>query len=273
MAVALVHLALLAYTLAAAAYLAWLVKPRERLVPAGRWLLGGGLVFHLAAFPAILGTPGAAWTAGHLFSLVAAATVAAYLLLDWRFRVPVAGAFAAPLTVAAMVPAHLVASRARDFTGNAIALPIHVAAAVGGTVAISLAFVLALLWLSAEKRLKRKQAGWLLARLPSLELIERLGWQLSVWGFIFLSAVIATGALVTADAPADAFPFAVKQAFALLAWALLAVLIQARLVAGWRGRRLAVLVVVGFLLLVGSYVGLLTRRQPPPPAAHAEARL
>ncbi len=35
-------------------------------------------------------------------------------------------------------------------------------------------------------------------------------------------------------------------------------MIQARLVAGWRGRRVAMLVVAGFVLLVGAYVGLLS---------------
>jgi ABC-type transport system involved in cytochrome c biogenesis permease subunit len=55
----------------------------------------------------------------------------------------------------------------------------------------------------------------------------------------------------------------------VLAWALLAGLIQARLVAGWRGRRLALLVVAGFLLLVGTYAGLLAAPQHAPAAAAA----
>ena len=46
MATLLVHIALLAYAAAAAAYLAWLVRPREGLVSAGRLLLLSGLVLH-----------------------------------------------------------------------------------------------------------------------------------------------------------------------------------------------------------------------------------
>jgi hypothetical protein len=50
-----------------------------------------------------------------------------------------------------------------------------------------------------------------------------------------------------------------KEIFALLAWLLLAGLVQARLVSGWRGRRAALLVVVGFILLCCSYGGLLAQ--------------
>ena len=52
MATLLVHIALLAYAAAAAAYLTWLVRPRERLVSAGRALLFTGLLLHLTSFAA-----------------------------------------------------------------------------------------------------------------------------------------------------------------------------------------------------------------------------
>src|SRR5205807_5191844 len=102
----------------------------------------------------------------------------------------------------------------------------------------------------------------LFARLPSLELIDRVGWLLVVWGFIALSVAIATGSLVSREATGHLFLLAPKQGFALLAWGLLATLVQARLVAGWRGRRVALLVVAGFLLLAGSYAALVTAAPP-----------
>src|SRR5438128_2219788 len=55
MATLLVHIALLAYAAAAAAYLAWLVRPREGLVSAGRLLLLSGLVLHAASFVIAVG--------------------------------------------------------------------------------------------------------------------------------------------------------------------------------------------------------------------------
>ena len=264
----LVHLSLGAYLAATAAYLTWLVKPLPKLATLGRALLGAGLACHLGAFAQTMVTsPSAApWRGGQLFSMLAAVTVLAYLLLDLKYELPVAGAFVGPLTVAAMVPAHL--TGAGGGAGGAAAqypvlsgwlLPFHVAAATLGSVALLLAFALAVLYLVSERQLKRKQPGRLFSRLPSLELVDRLGWQLTVGGFVLLSLVIVTGSFVTRQTSLGFFKLDGKSGFAMLAWALLAASIQARLVAGWRGRRVAGLVVVGFLLLVCSYAGLLAR--------------
>jgi ABC-type uncharacterized transport system permease subunit len=280
----LVHIALLAYAAAAAIYLTWLVRPRDWLVPAGRVLLFAGLLLHLASFGVAVslshgeglaraGFGSDAWKGGQLFSLLAAATVAGYLVLDFRYGLPVAGAFVAPVTVAVMVPAHLVHSGTRAIAPaltHSTALAVHVGSAAAGTAALALAFALSLLYLVCEKQLKSKHPGKLFARLPSLDLIDRVGWHLSVWGFIFLSIAIATGSLVSQESSGSAFPLAPKQGFAILAWALLAALIQARLVAGWRGRRVALLVVAGFLLLIGTYAGLLTA---PPHASSSAAAI
>ena len=187
--------------------------------------------------------------------------MAGYLVLDFRYELPVAGAFVAPFTVAVMVPAHLVESSERVIApqvAHSLLLFVHVGAAALGTAVLALAFGLAILYLASEKQVKSKRPGRLFARLPSLDLIDHAGYRLAVWGFVFLSLAIATGSLVSREATGATFPFAPKQGFAILAWALFASLIQARLVAGWRGRRVAFLVVAGFVLLIGTYVGLLS---------------
>src|SRR6266478_8222767 len=245
MATILVHIALLAYAAGAAAFLTWLVRPDGRLARAGRLLLLAGVVVHFAAFGVSLGIAGAglglsAWKGGQLFSLLAAVTVAGYLVLDFRYELPVAGALVAPFTVAVMVPAHLVTSSERAIApqvSHSLLLFVHVGAAALGTAVLALAFGLAILYLASENQMKSKRPGKLFARLPSLELIDHAGYRLAVWGFVFLSLAIATGSLVSREATGATFPFAPKQGFAVLAWALFASLIQARLVAGWRGRR------------------------------------
>ena len=266
MATILVHIALVAYTAGAAAFLTWLVRPAPGLARAGRLLLLVGVVVHFAAFGVSLGVAGAglgvkAWKGGELFSLLAAVTVTGYLLLDFRYELPVAGAFVGPFTVAVMVPAHLVHSNARAIApevSHSIALFVHVGASAIGTAVLALSFGLSVLYLASERQMKEKRPGRLFARLPSLDLLDRAGYRLAVWGFVFLSLAIATGSLVSREATGSTFPLAPKQGLAILAWALFASLIQARLVAGWRGRRVAMLVVAGFVLLVGTYVGLLS---------------
>ena len=241
-------------------------------------MLGAGLLLHIASlWVAIAASAEAPWRGGQLFSMLAAATVAVYLALDLRYGLPVAGTFVAPLTVAAMVPAHLgaaggVLAHEQRVALSGWLLPVHVAAAALGTVALLLAFALAVIYLVSERQLKRKQPGRLFSRLPSLELVDRLGWQLSVWGFVLLTMVIITGSFVTHEVGMGFFKLDPKSGFALLAWGLLAASIQARLVAGWRGRRLAVLVVVGFVLLMFSYAGLLTSSPIGLPGKKSAAR-
>src|SRR2546422_1098990 len=162
MATLLVHIALLAYAAAAAAYLVWLVRPRQALVSAGRTLLFAGLLLHLGSFAAAVslshgeglaraGFGSDAWKGGQLFSLLAAATVAGYLALDLRYRLPVAGAFVAPVTLAVMVPAHLVHTGSRAIAPaltHSTALAVHVGAAAAGGAAPAPALPPALLLLA-----------------------------------------------------------------------------------------------------------------------------
>src|SRR2546429_9801368 len=98
MATILVHIALLAYTAGAAAFLTWLVRPSPGLVRAGRMLLLVGVVVHFAAFGVSLGVAGAglrgkAWKGGGLFSLGAAGTGPGGPLPTLRIRPPRAGRF------------------------------------------------------------------------------------------------------------------------------------------------------------------------------------
>src|SRR2546428_426788 len=205
MATILVHIALVAYTAGAAAFLTWLVRPAPGFARAGRLLLLVGVVVHFAAFGVSLGVAGAglgvkAWKGGELFSLLAAVTVAGYLLLDFRYELSVAGAFVGPFTVAIMVPAHLVHSDARAIApevSHSIALFVHVGASAIGTAVLALSFGLSVLYLASERQMKEKRPGRLFARLPSLDLLDRAGYRLAVWGFVFLSLAIATGSLVS----------------------------------------------------------------------------
>src|SRR5256885_12763133 len=109
MATILVHIALVAYTAGAAAFLTWLVRPAPGFARAGRLLLLVGVVVHFAAFGVSLGVAGAglgvkAWKGGEPFSLLAAVTVARYLLIDFRYEPPVAVPVLGPLPVPILLP-------------------------------------------------------------------------------------------------------------------------------------------------------------------------
>ncbi|MCJ7833248.1 MAG: cytochrome c biogenesis protein CcsA, partial [Deltaproteobacteria bacterium] len=47
-----------------------------------------------------------------------------------------------------------------------------------------------------------------------------------------------------------------KEVWSLITWLLYAALLHGRLVAGWRGRRSAMISIVGFLVLIFSFLGV-----------------
>src|SRR4051812_19190907 len=151
MTTTLVHIALVAYVAAATLFLVWLVRPQRLsapdaispLISAARALLLVGVVLHLGSFAYARAQSGIAaaglgsdeWKGGQLFSLLAAVTVVGYLILDFRYKLPVAGAFVAPFTVAVMVPAHLVHTGSRQIAPplvHSAELTLHVGAPRSG---------------------------------------------------------------------------------------------------------------------------------------------
>jgi ABC-type uncharacterized transport system permease subunit len=87
-----------------------------------------------------------------------------------------------------------------------------------------------------------------------LELLDGLNRRLVTWGFIALSLTLVTGMYV-AYRSTDVRPFQAVEITTAVAWLVFAGLLQARVLAGWRGRRVAWLTMAGFGLLVLSFVG------------------
>ena len=81
-------------------------------------------------------------------------------------------------------------------------------------------------------------------RLPSLELLDDLNRRLVIWGFIALSLTLVTGLGVAAHS-ADAGACVGVELTIVVAWLVFAGLLQARVLAGWRGRRVAWLTMAG----------------------------
>jgi ABC-type transport system involved in cytochrome c biogenesis permease subunit len=75
-------------------------------------------------------------------------------------------------------------------------------------------------------------------------------------GFVLLTFTLASGAFFAKGAWGGAWTWEPKEVITLVAWLTYAGLIQARALAGWQGRRAAILSFIGFAILMGSLVGL-----------------
>lgn len=264
MAAILFHVGLAAYAVAAVGHLANLIRatmPKERLGDGALWV---GFVFHGAsvAIRVVELARGGAFLFAEGLSILAFLTVGAYLLLARFHRIPTLGAFLSPLVVAVLLPAHAIPGPAAAPPSGwmGIARPLHIGVALGGVALFALGFVISSMYLLMRHELKSKKLGPLFHRLPSLALLDRLTHTLAAWGFVLLSLTIVSGAFFPLGQGGPSPGVHSKEAMAILAWGLTAIILVLRRMLGWGGRRVALATMMGFLFLVVAYVGVFVGR-------------
>lgn len=244
------------YGLAALVYLALLVRPAAALARAGRLLVGSGLLLHGVAL-AVLWTDQGGLPVGLAqgFSTVAFLSLAIFFVLELLYRRSVLGAFVTPLAVAVLVPGVLLRGGVAPLAppGREPLLPVHVSAALLGLAAFAVAAMVAAMYLLMERQVKAKRFGLLFARLPSLTFLDDLHRKLVLWGFVALSLTLVSGAFFASRSPGGFWQWEWKTVATVLAWGVFGAALQARLFGGWQGRRVALLTMAGFGILLVSF--------------------
>ena len=251
--------AIVLYGLAAAAYLFGFLAARPNVSRAARVLL----VLAFLAHGVDIGWRGVervhpAASAREAFGFLAWLMAGGFLFATWRFRVDLAGVVASAVTLALLAVARL--SPAGEQQEGLTALGrIHIMLAVTGVALFAIATVLAILWLVEERGLKHKKfALTFQANSAPLEKLDQFSHRLVLAGFPIFTVAVALGiAWVSQLGKSMDRP---EYPFAIASWATFAVLIAARVVYGWRGRRTALLTLAGFAAAVVVLVIYLVRR-------------
>jgi cytochrome c-type biogenesis protein CcsB len=182
-----------------------------------------------------------------------------YLVVERKYRNRVIGAFVLPLAFLAMAYASL-SPNISDLIQPLIPalksnwLIAHVIACFIGYAAFAVAFGTSLMYLLRSK--PSLEEGSLLSRLPEPPVLEELTYQMVVFGFLFLSAGIITGAVWANSAWGRYWGWDPKETWSLITWFVYATLLHARLMRGWGGRRIAYLSVIGFAAVLFTYFGV-----------------
>ncbi|MCA9563053.1 MAG: cytochrome c biogenesis protein CcsA [Myxococcales bacterium] len=138
-------------------------------------------------------------------------------------------------------------------------LPVHITMSLVGTAAFGLAFFAAVLYLVQSYQLKQKRFGPLFRALPSLHELDRLNFRAISIGFPIYTAAILLGAIWFSRDPGNGENHFTTYALAVLSWLLYGIVLQARLTAGWRGTKAAVMTVVGFVAAASVLVAYMVR--------------
>jgi cytochrome c-type biogenesis protein CcsB len=182
-----------------------------------------------------------------------------YLVIEWRYRNRRIGAFALPLACLALAYASLKVP-GKDIQPLIPALKsnwliAHVVTCFIGYAAFAIAFGVSIMYLiknSAGDRPADGMIGWL----PSRVILDELTHQLIMFGFLFLTIGIITGAVWADTAWGRYWGWDPKETWSLITWFVYAILLHARMMRGWRGARIAAISIAGFAAVLFTYFGV-----------------
>lgn len=256
----LIVITILFYLSSTAGYIAYLFRQDNRLYRTGYFLLLAGFLSHAAVLVkayVISGHIPAHNLRGTLF-IAGWAVVGVFFILQFRFHIKILGIFAAPLSTLVV----LIASRLPSVPYQAktvftsVWLIFHIITVFIGEAAFALACGLGLFYLIQERAIKAKMQGFFFRRLPSLERIDNTGYACVVVGFTMLTMGLATG-LVYANLVWGRFwSWDPKEVWSGITWLLYAALLHGRLSVGWRGRKAAIMAIIGFGVLLFTFLGV-----------------
>jgi len=182
-----------------------------------------------------------------------------YLVVERRYRNQTIGMVAAPLAFLAMAYASLSPNISDRIEPLLPALKsnwliAHVMTCFVGYSAFAIAFGLSGMYL-----LKLRQNGGrasLISRFPDAGVLDELTHQMVMFGFLFLTIGIITGAVWANSAWGRYWGWDPKETWSLITWFVYATLLHARMMRGWHGRRIAFLSIAGFLAVLFTYFGV-----------------
>ena len=189
------------------------------------------------------------------FALVIAIT---HLVVEWKFKTRNLGAFTVPLVFITIAYASLKPGLGVEIKPLIPALKSNWLIAHVVTCFIGYGSFAVSLGVSFIYLIKRGHADddGLLARLPKAGVLDELNNQLVMFGFLFLSVGIITGAVWANSAWGRYWGWDPKETWSLITWFIYASLLHFRFMRGWQGTRIAIFSMVGFAAVLFTYFGV-----------------
>lgn len=245
------------YAGAAALYSIFLVAGKTSLLRWARITLGLGFALHFLEIGARgLGGLHPVTSAHEVMGFLAWLVVGTFLAIEGRFRMHAVGALVAPAALVLLLAARLAPTTAARIPLSDLGIlgRVHISLATAGVAIFAFATLLALTYLFEDKQLKRKELGGLVRRGVALDTLDKLVYRCAQLGLPLFTMALITGVAWTVRLGER---FRAEYGIAMVAWFAFAGLLATRRTLGWRGRRPALMTVIGFaaaLLVVTIYL-------------------
>lgn len=221
-----------------------------------RGLYVAGLTAHGAALAATLfGGDGLNIGFSHAVSLIAWLVMGVYFLVGFDNQLlRLAGLYLAPLAIVfASLPLAIPGQHVVHYA--AFSFKLHFVVAILAYSLFTVAALHALLMLFLERRLHEGTVPAVFQGMPPLLRVERLLFQLLGIAFLLLTVTLISGLFFSEALFGKAFQLTHKTVFAVFSWIIFGGLLIGHWRFGWRGKVAVRWTLIGFALLLLSYVG------------------
>ncbi|MDH4231647.1 MAG: c-type cytochrome biogenesis protein CcsB [Nitrospirota bacterium] len=181
-----------------------------------------------------------------------------FFYLEYRYKLGLLGSFIMPVVFVLMLSSSMLPRKIEPLSPvlQSNWLGIHTVLAFLGYAAFAMAFGIGLMYLIQEHYVKSKHLGGLFRKLPSLQILDEINYRLITIGFPLLTLAIISGALWAESAWGSYWRWDPKEVWSLIIWFIYALVLHVRLTAGWRGKRAAILSIIGFCGVLFTFFGV-----------------
>ncbi len=188
-----------------------------------------------------------------------ASIICFYLAIQWKWQLRGFGFFSTALAFLATLISYAYPNAAASQTHSpelsGILLMIHVAIILASFGLFALAFSASVSYLIQDYLLHQKRSIHLSKKLPPLHLLDSITNRLVNIGFVLLTIGIALGSIWANRWWGSWWSWNPKEKLALFTWIIYAIYIHVRTLAGAKGKKPAILIIAGFLLVILTFLG------------------
>ena len=182
-----------------------------------------------------------------------------YLILEFKYQQKIIGVFVTPFAFLAIALTSIAPGINAKITPLMPALQsnwltIHVTTCFFGYASFAVSFGVSILYLIRDRKIARIEGDskWL----PSTAVLDEINYKSIVIGFPMLTLGIVTGAAWANYAWGSYWSWDPKETWSLITWFVYAAFLHARFTRDWRGRKAAILSIVGFAAVLFTYFGV-----------------
>jgi ABC-type transport system involved in cytochrome c biogenesis permease subunit len=238
-------------------YLSSLLVKKVKLAKISTWILAAAFGFLTVNFLFVI--INSSWFVNpdsrDFLSLCAWSVCAVYLVLQFKTKTRVLGAFISPFILLFMIAA------AGEEAGKFLRpqnlqnwlTAVHLLLTIIGEAFFVIASCAGIMFIIQNKLLKNKKLSGMIRLLPSLNDLDRINHLCLLWGFPVLSVGIIAGVVFAEISWKTGWMTDPKIIWTFAGWIIYGFLLHQRLAIGWKGYRMAVFSGAAFILLLLSY--------------------